>query len=282
MPGESADAALDAAAMFSASGMGSVLTCLGERVTSPAEAEAVRDHYLELFESVRTRSLPAHVSVKLSHLGLDVDAEACAASVRALAARAEEVGSFLWIDMEESWYVDRTLEVYRQTRAAYHRVGVCLQAYLRRTPADLDSLLALGPAIRLVKGAYREPPEVAFARKHETDAAYYALADRLLMDAAGAAQGRGAFPVFGTHDLTLLERVRARADALRVAPGAYEVHMLFGIRPRDQRALRDRDVTVRVLISYGSHWFPWYVRRLAARPANVWFVVRSMLPGRAA
>src|SRR5207249_6599047 len=159
-----------------------------ERVTSPAEAEAVRDHYLELFESVRTRSLPAHVSVKLSHLGLDVDAEACAASVRALAARAEEVGSFLWIDMEESWYVDRTLEVYRRTRAAYQRVGVCLQAYLRRTPADLDSLLALGPAIRLVKGAYREPPEVAFARKRETDAAYYALADRLLTHAAGAAQ----------------------------------------------------------------------------------------------
>src|SRR5207249_6520248 len=244
-----------------------------ERVTSPAEAEAVRDHYLELFESVRTRSLPAHVSVKLSHLGLDVDAEACAASVRALAARAEEVGSFLWIDMEESWYVDRTLEVYRQTRAAYHRVGVCLQAYLRRTPADLDALLALKPAIRLVKGAYNEPAAVAYPLKRDVDATYLALADRLL-DRAARAQAR---PVFGTHDLGLVKRIRERATALHVAPGGYEVHMLYGIRSAEQRALARDGVRVRVLISYGTHWFPWYMRRLAERPANVWFVVRNLV-----
>ncbi len=273
MPGEKLEQAIDAAAIFASSGLGTVLTALGERVTSPAESTAVRDHYIDVMNAVHSRGLPTQVSVKLSHLGLDVDREACVDSVRQLASRATEVGSFLWIDIEESWYVDATLEVFRRARVDYDRVGLCLQAYLRRTPADLESLLPLAPAIRLVKGAYREAPEVAFPKKADTDAAYFTLGERLLQSAAA---GR-AFPVFGTHDLGMIGRLRERGKALGVANSAYEIHMLYGIKAADQRALHADGAAVRVLISYGEQWFPWYVRRLAERPANVWFVVRSML-----
>jgi proline dehydrogenase len=178
----------------------------------------------------------------------------------------------LWIDMEESHYVDATLELYREARRRHANLGVCLQAYLRRTPNDLESLLGIGGSVRLVKGAYAEPPEVAFPKKSDTDAAYFALAQRMLA-AATPQQPQ----VFGTHDLALIDRVRAQAVSKNLSKGAWEVHMLYGIKATAQRALATTGVTVRVLISYGSHWFPWYVRRLAERPANVWFVVRSLV-----
>ena len=172
--------------------------------------------------------------------------------------------------MEEARYVDATLEIYRRARADGPGVGVCLQAYLRRTPQDLTALLPIGPAIRLVKGAYKEPAAVALQRKSEIAARYEMLASQLL-DASVA--GRSTV-VFGTHDLRLVERIRAQA-ASHNAQGRYEVHMLYGIRADDQRTLAAQSVKVRVLISYGSHWFAWYMRRLAERPANIWFVVRS-------
>lgn len=273
MPGEELAAALAAAADLAAGGIGSVLTQLGEQVATRQEAARVRDHYLAVLAQIRERRLPSELSVKLTHLGLDVDHTACRADLEALARGAADSGSFLWIDMEESRYVDATLEMFRSVRAAHARVGVCLQAYLRRTPADLDALLALAPAIRLVKGAYNEPAAVAYPLKRDVDTAYLALADRLLEHVARA-QGR---PVFGTHDLRLVDRIRERATALRVARGGYEVHMLYGIRSSDQRALARDAVLVKVLISYGTHWFPWYMRRLAERPANVWFVLRNAL-----
>ncbi|PYO41304.1 MAG: proline dehydrogenase [Gemmatimonadetes bacterium] len=273
MPGEELPAALAAAADLAAAGIGSVLTQLGEQVATRQEAARVRDHYLDVLAHVRARRLPSELSVKLTHLGLDVDRAACHADLQSLARAAADAGSFLWIDMEESRYVDPTLEIFRTVRAVQPRVGVCLQAYLRRTPADLDALLALEPAIRLVKGAYNEPAAVAYPLKRDVDATYLALADRLL-DRAARAQAR---PVFGTHDLGLVKRIRERATALHVAPGGYEVHMLYGIRSAEQRALARDGVRVRVLISYGTHWFPWYMRRLAERPANVWFVVRNLV-----
>jgi proline dehydrogenase len=273
MPGEDVDAALEAAALLAEPGIGSVLTQLGEQVTTRGEAAAVRDHYLDVLDRIRERHLPAEISVKLTHLGLDVNPKACLQDLLALAARAGEGQSFLWIDMEESRYVDATLELFQAVRVAHARVGVCLQAYLRRTPGDLATLLPLAPAIRLVKGAYNEPPDVAFPRKRDVDAAYLTLAGSLLESAARA----GARPVFGTHDLALIGRLRDRALAAGVAPGTYETHMLYGIRAADQRALVRDGVPVRVLISYGTHWFPWYMRRLAERPANMWFVVRHLL-----
>jgi len=273
MPGETLDAALEAASQFAKAGFGTVLTELGEQVTNRAEAAAVRDHYLGVFEKIQRRKLPAHVSVKLTHLGLDASKEGCVQDVLKLAARAEQARSFLWIDMEESRYVDATLEVYRRAKAEWPSIGVCLQAYLHRTAKDLDGLMALAPAIRLVKGAYNEPADAAFPKKRDVDENYRQLAQRLL----GEAARQRAKPVFGTHDLALIETIRKAAVAQRLDPSAYEFHMLYGIRAEEQRKLVSMGAKVRLLISYGSAWFAWYMRRLAERPANVWFVLRNLV-----
>ena len=273
MPGETLDAALEATSQFAKVGLGSVLTELGEQVTNRAEAAAVRDHYLGVLEKIQRRKLPAHISVKLTHLGLEGSQEGCVQDVLKLAARAEQARSFLWIDMEESRYVDTTLEVYRRAKAEWPNVGVCLQAYLHRTPKDLDSLLPIAPAIRLVKGAYNEPADVALPRKSDVDEAYRQLAQRLLVEAGR----QRAKPVFGTHDLALIERIRQLAAEKRVDASSYEFHMLYGIRAEEQRKLVSMGAEVRVLISYGSAWFAWYMRRLAERPANVWFVLRNVV-----
>jgi len=273
MPGETLDAALDATSQFAKAGLGSVLTELGEQVTNRAEAAAVRDHYLGVLEKIQRRKLPAHISVKLTHLGLDGSQEGCVQDVLKLAARAEQARSFLWIDMEESRYVDATLEVYRRAKAEWSNVGVCLQAYLRRTPKDLESLLAIAPAIRLVKGAYNEPADLAFPKKADVDEAYGQLAERLLSEAGR----QRAKPVFGTHDLPLVERIRTMAVEKHVNASSYEFHMLYGIRAEQQRKLAALGAEVRVLISYGSAWFAWYMRRLAERPANIWFVLRNVV-----
>jgi len=273
MPGEELSAALDAARRLADAGLGTVLTQLGENLTSRADAEAVRDHYLGVLRELARLRLPAHVSVKLTQLGLDADRAACDGALAALAAAAAEAGSFLWIDMEDSSYTDVTIDAFRRVRAAHAGVGLCLQAYLRRTPADLDALLPLAPAIRLVKGAYAEEPRVAFPRKADVDAAYFALGERLLEHAARGA----AKPVFGTHDVRLVARLRSRAAALGVPRGACEFHLLYGIRDADQRRLAAEGEQVRVLISYGGAWFAWYMRRLAERPANVWFVLKNLV-----
>jgi proline dehydrogenase len=273
MPGEEFSAALAAARRFADAGIGTVLTQLGENVATLAEAESVQRHYLDALRDIRQAALPAQISVKLTQLGLEVDRAACELALRSLVAGAAETGSTLWIDMEDSSYTDVTLDVFRRVRSEWPNVGVCLQAYLRRTPADLESLLPLEPAIRLVKGAYAEPPAVAFPRKRDVDAAYYALAGRLLERAAGGK----ANPVFGTHDMRLVGRIRARAAELGVPPRGCEFHLLYGIRERDQRALAAEGEAVRVLVSYGSAWFAWYMRRLAERPANVWFVLKNLI-----
>src|SRR5262245_22958243 len=273
MPGETLDAALEAAGQFSKVGLGTVLTELGEQVTNRAEAAAVRDHYLGVYEKIQRRKLPAHVSVKLTHLGLDGSKEGCVQDVLKLAARADQARSMLWIDMEESRYVDATLEVYRRVKGEWPNVGVCLQAYLHRTAKDLEALLAISPAIRLVKGAYNEPASVAMPKTADVDENYRQLAKRLLAEAGR----QRAKPVFGTHDLRLVETIRKDAVAERVDASAYEFHMLYGIRAAEQRSLASMGARVRVLISYGSAWFAWYMRRLAERPANVWFVLRNVV-----
>src|SRR2546423_7466338 len=262
IPGELLGDALEAANQFAKAGMGTVLTELGEQVTNRAEAAAVRDHYLGVFEKIQRRKLPAHVSVKLTHLGLDASKEGCIQDVLKLAARAEQARAFLWIDMEESRYVDATLDVYRRAKAEWPSVGVCLQAYLHRTAKDLDGLLAVAPAIRLVKGAYNEPPEVAFPKKRDVDENYRQLAQRLL----GEAARQRAKPVFGTHDLPLIETIRQAAVAQRLDPSAYEFHMLYGIRAEEQRKLVSLGAKGRILISYGRAWFARDIARLAERP----------------
>jgi proline dehydrogenase len=271
MPGERLSDALDAAQQLASSRIGTIITRLGETLTGERDTDEVRTHYLEALGEVARRGLPTQVSIKPTQLGLDDSVEACVRQVSPIAAAANARGQMLWIDMEDSSYVDRTLDLYEQLKAQHEKVGLCLQSYLFRTPKDLERLLPIRPAIRLVKGAYAEPAEVAFPAKKDTDAQFVSLAERLLE----AARSGDAFPVFGTHDMTIVRHLVDRATATGVAAGAFEVHMLYGIRAAEQRALASQGHAVRCLISYGSNWFPWYMRRLAERPANVWFVVRS-------
>ncbi len=272
MPGEELDDALTAAQSLAPLKMGTVLTKLGENLTAESEAAQVRDHYLGAFDQIKARGLDAHVSVKATQLGLDFSERSCADHLEILARKADAVGTYLWLDMEDSSYVDRTLALYRALRSKHEKVGLAMQAYLYRTPKDLADLLAVRPTVRLVKGAYAEPAKVAYASKKQTDLAYYQLAVELL----GAAARGQALPIFGTHDLTLVGRILTQAKEIGVKDGAFEIHMLYGIRMEAQRRLAAEGRTVKTLISYGSAWFPWYMRRLAERPANVWFVVKSM------
>ncbi len=273
MPGEELDDALAAAQSLTADRLGAVLTKLGENLTAESDADAVRDHYLEVFEQVKARGLPAHVSVKPTQLGLDFSQQRCAEHLETLARAAEAAGVYFWLDMEDSSYVDRTLALYRKLRGKHEQVGLAMQAYLRRTPQDLAALLSIRPTVRLVKGAYAEPAHVAFPAKRDTDFSYYELASQLL-DAAAKGE---AFPIFGTHDMMLVERIVSKAKSAGVGAAGFEIHMLYGIRMAEQKALAAQGQTVKTLISYGSSWFPWYMRRLAERPANVWFVAKSML-----
>ena len=273
MPGEKPEDALDAGAAIAATGRGLIFTQLGEAITRAAEAEAVRDHYLSFFDYIRERALPAQVSVKPTQLGLDLSYDECQKHLHTLAAKAEAGGSALWLDMEDASYVDRTLDLYSSLKIRHPRTGIALQAYLYRTPADVERLMPLKPVIRLVKGAYDEPSSVAFPEKSDTDRAYEEIAGKMLE----AVPSNGCTPVFGTHDIALIGRIAARAESLGVSKGRYEVHMLYGIRDAEQRRLVANGYTVKTLISYGASWYKWYMRRLAERPANVWFVVKSMV-----
>ena len=272
MPGERVEDALAAGAAIAATGRGLLYTQLGEAITSASGAVAVRDQYLGLFDQICALGLPAEVSVKPTQLGLDLSFAECERHLQTLAAKAEETGSALWLDMEDSTYVDRTLDLYVALKESYPSTGVALQAYLRRTPDDVSRLMELNPVIRLVKGAYDEPAKIAFEKKSETDRAYYELASTML---DGAREGVCS-PVFGTHDLGLIARIVARAAVSGVEKGDYQIHMLYGIRDAAQRRLVAEGEKVKTLISYGSAWYRWYMRRLAERPANVLFVLKSL------
>lgn len=272
MPGEHPEDALDAGGVLCKDGRKLLYTKLGEAITNIAEADAVRDHYLWFFDQLKARGLPAHVSIKPTQLGLDQSEAKCLEHCLALAAKAESVGSVLWIDMEDSNYVDRTLVLYETVKAKHANTGLALQAYLFRTPKDLERLRKLKPVIRLVKGAYAEPATVAFPKKRDTDAAFEAIS-RTMLDWAKSGE---CTPVLGTHDIALLERLIAYADGIRLVKGTYEIHMLYGIREKEQARFRRDGHAVATLISYGNAWFRWYMRRLAERPANVLFVARSI------
>ncbi len=273
MPGESFDDMLVAATATAAEGIQAVFTRLGENVKDLAEAEGVARHYLEGIDRIRAQGLACEPSIKLTQLGLDIDRELAFGHLRDLAARAQAAGNYLWIDMEQSSYVDVTLDLTRRLKQEFPAVGVCLQAYLFRTRQDLEDVTARGIGVRLVKGAYNEPAEVAFPKKSDVDANYFALAQVMLGAGARAA---GARAVFGTHDLDLITSIRNHAQMTGLKPAEYEFHMLYGIQKPAQLRLAQDGAAVRVLIAYGEYWFPWYMRRLAERPANVWFVAKSL------
>ena len=272
MPGERLDDALRAASEQGAHGITTILTHLGENVANPDQANTVARHYLEVLDRIQAAGLDAQVSVKPTQLGLDLDRDACFGHLRMLLERAGAHNQLLWIDMESSPYVDRTLDLFSLACKSSMRVGVALQAYLHRTADDLEALLPFAPAIRLVKGAYLEPAGVAFSLKSEVDENYYRLGTRLL---AAAIEG-GPLVHLATHDPRLVDRLGGFATERGVPRAAYEYAMLYGIQRPLQQRLAAEGKRVRVLVAYGDNWFPWFMRRLAERPANLTLVARNM------
>jgi proline dehydrogenase len=273
MPGERLEDAMAAAAAQQQRGIGTIFTKLGENVTRVDETEEVTRHYLEVLDRIQAAGLRAQISVKPTQLGLDLDPELCFRHLQRLVDRAEARDTFVWIDMESSPYVDPTLDLFRRTRARSPRVGIALQAYLYRTAQDVESLVPLGSAIRLVKGAYLEPASVAYPKKADVDENFYRLACRLLAEDARRA---GGLLHIATHDARLADRLAAFIDEHKVPAAAYEYAMLYGIQRPLQQRLVAAGRPLRVLIAYGEYWFAWYMRRLAERPANLWFVVKNV------
>jgi proline dehydrogenase len=275
MPGENIDDALVAARQLAEKRIATLVTHLGENIEDRDEAETITRHYLDVLQRISTAALPTEVSVKLTQLGLDLDRESCYANLARL-IEATPPDKTLWIDMEQSPYVDLTLEIYLRARKAYANVGVCVQAYLYRTQKDLDSLIAIGAAVRLVKGAYNEPAEIAYPKKKDVDASYMELAKRLLSPEARRAGVRAAI---ATHDRTIIASLIQWAAEQGVPKNRLEFQMLYGIQRAEQLHLAQEGYRSAVLISYGTFWYPWFMRRLAERPANILFLARNFFGG---
>ena len=238
------------------------------------EAAAVADHYLGVLEAIHERGLPGEISVKPSQLGLDFDAERTFEHAGRLASRAGELGGFLWIDMESSDWTESTLVLYERLKATHPNVGLCLQAMLHRTAADLQRLLPLEPAIRLVKGAYAEPSASAYQGHREVASNFAALAIEML---EAVRRGQRVRIALGTHDVGLIEQIEGHAVAMGLPRTVFEIQMLYGVRVSEQRRMAKAGYSVRQLISYGEAWYAWYMRRLAERPANILFALRQMV-----
>jgi proline dehydrogenase len=272
LPGEGFEAALKAATDFKAKGVGALFTLLGENISDLEDANRVVQHYEEVLAA--SAGVEAEISVKPTQLGLDIDEEATYVNLRRLARAAANARSFLWIDMESSAYTERTLDLYKSVRAEHANVGVAIQAYLHRTVGDIATLIPAKPAIRLVKGAYAESPQVAFTAKREVDENYLALATLMLPEV----KRRNLRLVLATHDTALLARAWRFGQALGIDRAHFEIAMLYGIRTDEQLRLAHEGYAVRDLISWGDAWYAWYLRRLAERPANMLFVARQLLP----
>ena len=273
MPGERAEDALEAAQVLKGKGINTILTRLGESLAGAEDSQEVADHYIRVMDMVAERGLDAQISVKPTQLAYDQDKEMCFRHLTRLLDHAKLRNNIIWIDMESSEYVDGTIALFKRGREHSDRIGIAIQAYLFRTEKDLEELIPLGCHIRMVKGAYLEPPSVAYPEKKDVDEAYFRHSARLLQPDSIAA---GTVLHIATHDMTLVERLRAVIRERSVPKTNYEFAMLFGIQRGAQQQLVSEGESMRVLISYGEFWFPWYMRRLAERPANVWFVLKNL------
>jgi proline dehydrogenase len=274
MPGETPEAALDAADRFKTEGIRSEFTRLGENVETLLECEDTAQHYIDLMAQIEARGIDGEVSVKLTQLGYDIDVERTLQRAQRLAAKAAEGGRTFWIDMEGSSYAEGTISFYERLKASHPNTGLCLQAYLRRTAGDIERLMPLEPRIRLVKGAYAEPESIAFQSRRDIVESFVSLAVALLERRLA---GRDVRIGLGTHDIGVIEQIAERAKAMGLPKTSFEVQMLYGIRMDQQRRLVSEGYAVRDLISYGHAWYPWYMRRLAERPANVIFALRQII-----
>lgn len=267
--GESARAAMDAIEVLNAHGLTATLDFLGEDVRGRDEALRARDEHFVLLDAIRARGVLSNVSLKLTAMGLLVSEDFAVENVMAIAAAAtRNADPFVRIDMEGSAVVDATLRVCERVRAVHADVGPVLQAYLKRTPADLEHMISLGARVRLCKGAYNEPAEIALKAVQEIRRTYLRMAEALLT--------RGTYPAIATHDAGIIAAVRAFAAERSIAPGAFEFQMLYGIRPELQRRLARAGFRVRVYVPYGTHWAGYFYRRIMERRENALFVLGSL------
>ena len=271
--GESVEAVIEPVKALNAQGISATLDLLGESVQNEQEVAEVLDTYLQLFQNIGAQNLNANVSIKLTALGLDIDPELCYRNMERLlnAAGPEQ---FVRIDMESSDYTQRTLDLFLRlwnSPSQYRNVGVVIQSYLHRSADDVEMLIQLGARVRLCKGAYKEPPTVAFPEKSEVDANYVRLMERLLKD--------GNYPGIATHDEKIIAATKAYASANSIGSERFEFQMLYGIRRDLQTQLVKDGYRVRVYTPFGTHWYPYMMRRLAERPANLWFVLKNSLRG---
>jgi proline dehydrogenase len=271
--GETCEDAMRASRTLNAKGMQVTLDFLGESVSDPAEARAARDEILSLLDRIRDAGVNASVSVKLTQLGLKVDPALAHENMQQILERARQRGNFVRIDMEESAVVDTTLDIYRRLRAeGYDNTGVVIQSYLYRSEADVRRLVAEGASIRLCKGAYMEPPDVAFPDKQDVDDNFVRLTELLLR---AVVDDPDQFIAIATHDDKMIAATIDIAQELRLPANAYEFQMLYGIRRELQEALVAQGYRMRVYVPYGTAWYPYFMRRLAERPANLWFFVSN-------
>ena len=269
--GETIDEAIPTLRDLNVSNLSASLDLLGESVLHAEEAQRACRTYLDLLERIHGAGANANVSVKLTQMGLDIDEQLCVSNMRAIIGKAKNHDSFVRIDMEQSSYTARTLRLF--TAVFYpefgNAVGVVLQSYLRRTAADTDAMIALGARVRLCKGAYQEPEDVAFPRKSDVDANYIACMERLLE--------RGNYPGIATHDVTIIDHAKAFAKKLGIPAARFEFQMLYGVRRDLQYRLRRAGYNLRVYVPFGTHWYPYLMRRLAERPANIAFITTNIL-----
>jgi proline dehydrogenase len=266
--GETLDQALSVARRLNGEGISVTLDHLGESVSSLDEAAAARDVYLRTLDAIHSGGIQGNVSLKLTQFGLDLSESECHANVERLAARAAEAGNFVRVDMESSEYTDRTLSLVRDLHAKHGSVGTVIQAYLYRSKADIEDLCDRRIRVRLCKGAYLEPATVAFPKKTEVDRNYVELM-KLLLD-------RGTYPAIATHDEHMIAATKAYAAERKLARDAFEFQMLYGIRRDLQRALISEGYRLRLYVPFGKAWYPYYMRRMAERPANVLFILRNL------
>lgn len=269
--GETVETAVAALRELNAASISASLDLLGESVSRAAEAREARDTYLRMLDTIRGAGADANVSVKLTQMGLDIDEALCVENVRAILTRAKLHGSFVRIDMEGSAYTERTVRLFRERFFPEFgtQVGTVLQSYLRRTATDVDAMIDLGARVRLCKGAYQEPAAVAFPAKRDVDDNYVACMERLLE--------RGRYPGLATHDERIITHAKAFAKGRGIPPERYEFQMLYGVRRDLQQALRRDGYNMRVYVPFGTHWYPYLMRRLAERPANIAFIVGNVV-----
>lgn len=266
--GSGLDQALAVSRSLNAEGVTVTLDHLGESISSLEEAAAARDVYLRTLSAIHDSGVQGNVSLKLSQFGIDLSSDVCRTNVAQLVERAAERKGFVRVDMESSEYVDRTLDLVHDLHARYGAVGTVIQAYLHRSKKDIETLNGLGIRVRLCKGAYLEPASVAFQQKAQVDANFVELM-QLLLD-------KGTYPAIATHDEKMIEATKGYAASRNVSRDAFEFQMLYGIRRDLQRQLAKEGYRVRVYVPFGAAWYPYYMRRLAERPANVLFILRNL------